>query len=121
MVHKMKKIVILRCLQSNDVCTGASCLDALYKRKGSFKQYIGEEVELVAFFSCNGCNDCYLNNQKGLIEKLECILKLHPDSVHLGACTMLKDKQNNLYLCEKIKDICCYLEKHNIKIVQGTH
>ena len=47
----MKKIVILRCLKSNDVCTGASCLQAFYDRTGKFKVYdIDENLQLAAFF-----------------------------------------------------------------------
>lgn len=30
----MKNIAILTCLKANDVCTGASCLDAFYNKKG---------------------------------------------------------------------------------------
>lgn len=47
----MKKIVILRCLKSNDVCTGASCLQAFYGRTGNFQGYgIDENLQLAAFF-----------------------------------------------------------------------
>lgn len=45
----MKRIAILRCLQSNDVCTGAACLSAFFQQKDSFTAYQGEEINLTAF------------------------------------------------------------------------
>ncbi|WP_302177627.1 CGGC domain-containing protein, partial [Megamonas funiformis] len=67
----MKNIAILTCLKANDVCTGASCLDALYNKKGFFTQYTNDDTKLVAFWTCNGCDEVLLNNQEGLLEKLE--------------------------------------------------
>lgn len=34
----MKRIVILRCLGSNNVCTGAACLKAFNKKNRRFRQ-----------------------------------------------------------------------------------
>ena len=67
----MKNIAILTCLKANDVCTGASCLDAFYNKKGFFTQYTNDDTKLVAFWTCNGCDEVLLNNQEGLLEKLE--------------------------------------------------
>ena len=50
----MKNIAILTCLKANDVCTGASCLDAFYNKKGFFTQYTNDDTKLVAFWTCNG-------------------------------------------------------------------
>lgn len=38
----MKRIVILRCLRSNNVCTGAACMRAFNTKSGAFARY-GEE------------------------------------------------------------------------------
>ena len=103
----MKKIVILRCLKSNDVCTGASCLQAFYDRTGKFKVYdIDENLQLVAFFSCNGCDDVRFQNQKGLEEKLERILALNPSAVHIG---------------DKINEISKYIQAKGVNVIRGTH
>lgn len=50
----MKRIVILRCLSSNDVCTGAGCMRAFNTKSGAFTRYAEEPLELEAFWSCNG-------------------------------------------------------------------
>ena len=60
----MKNIAILTCLKANDVCTGASCLDAFYNKKGFFTQYTNDDTKLVAFWTCNGCDEVLLNTKK---------------------------------------------------------
>ena len=95
----MKNIAILTCLKANDVCTGASCLDAFYNKKGFFTQYTNDDTKLVAFWTCNGCDEVLLNNQEGLLEKLERI-KTRFDQIN----TQLSDAANmNDY--EKIKNL----------------
>ena len=117
----MNKIVILRCLQSNDVCTGAACLHAFNNKSEAFARYGDEELQLVAFFSCNGCDDCKLKHQEGLEEKMERILSLQPDAVHVGVCTIIKNEHGEKVRCEKIIDIWQRLEKAGIKVIDGTH
>lgn len=41
----MKKIAILTCLKANDVCTGASCLEAFFKKEAFFNQYKKEDIK----------------------------------------------------------------------------
>lgn len=53
----MKRIVILRCLRSNNVCTGAACMRAFNTKSGAFARYGEEPLELEAYWSCNGCGD----------------------------------------------------------------
>lgn len=38
-VMYMKNIAILTCLKANDVCTGASCLDAFYNKRDFYSIY----------------------------------------------------------------------------------
>lgn len=112
----MKKIAILTCLEAvGSVCTGAGCFKAFNERLGSFSIY-DEEVELQAFFQCNGCKSD-VNRDKGMQEKLERIISIKPDVVHIGICT--KSKTGNL--CENIKIIVEQLEKNNIVCIEGTH
>lgn len=117
----MKRIAILRCLHSNDVCTGAACLDAFFKRLGSFSIYGQEELQLVAFWTCNGCNDCQLKNKSGLEEKIQRIISLQTEVVHVGVCTKNKTNDGNMQICPTIKKICQRLESSGITIVEGTH
>ena len=116
----MKKIAILRCLKSNDVCTGASCLSALHNRKGSFAEY-DDELQLVAFMTCNGCGDVALKNEKGMQEKLKMIERLAPDALHVGVCTKCKDGTGIYRTCPQIETILCEVRKMNIKILVGRH
>ncbi len=112
----MKRIAILTCLKSNQVCTGASCLATLNGRRKSFARYSGEEVELMAFWHCNGCA-CDYEKDAGLAEKLERIQKIGVDTVHLGICT---DKRDNGE-CPQITWIAAMLERAGIEVVRGTH
>ena len=41
----MKRIVILRCLRSNNVCTGAACMRAFNTKSGAFARYGEEPLE----------------------------------------------------------------------------
>ncbi|MDY4920093.1 MAG: CGGC domain-containing protein [Phascolarctobacterium sp.] len=117
----MKRVAILRCLKSNDVCTGAACLKALSDKKGSFEAYRYEELVLKAFFSCNGCDDCKLKNQIGLQEKLDKLLEMQVEIVFVGVCTLIKDKNGSQTVCEEIVKIKDWLIRHGIVIVEGTH
>jgi len=116
----MKKIAILRCLRSNDVCTGYACMQAFQHKTASFEQYGEEPVELMAYFSCNGCGDAKLN-EEGLREKIEFLKKMRLDAVHVGVCTKHRDKEGNKVTCPTIEKITQELSWSGIKIVEGTH
>ena len=90
----MKKIVMLTCLKANRVCTGAACLQAFNSKTKTFARY-QEPLELEAFFRCNGCDAQGIGVwDEGMEEKVERLLSLHPDVVHLGVCT--KEKRPTL-------------------------
>ncbi len=99
----MKKIVMLTCLKANTVCTGAGCLKAFNEKTKTFSRYGSEELELEAFFRCNGCGVW----DEGMEEKLERLISIKPDAVHLGVCTKLKDGTR----CPTIERIAKRLEK----------
>lgn len=117
----MKKIAILRCLRSNDVCTGAACMQAFNKKTGAFAMYGDEPLELEAYWSCNGCGDCRLQHQEGIEEKIARIISLKVDAVHVGVCTKHRDAQGEYVTCRKILGICERLREAGIEIVEGTH
>lgn len=117
----MKRIVILRCLRSNNVCTGAACLKAFNKKTGAFARYGEEPLELEAFWSCNGCEDCRLKHQEGIEEKLERIIGLKPDAVHVGVCVKQHTDNGDEVTCKTIAEICERLEASGLTIVEGTH
>lgn len=117
----MKRIVILRCLSSNDVCTGAGCMRAFNTKGSAFTRYAEEPLELEAFWSCNGCEDCRLKHQEGIEEKLERIISLKPDAVHVGVCVKQRTQEGDEVTCKTIEEICGRLQAAGLTIVEGTH
>ena len=115
----MKKIAILRCLESSASCTGASCLRAMYERKYDYAQYDKEEIQLMAMWTCNGCGDSMLANQEGIAKKIERIKKMDVDVLHLTCCTFKKNDSGERVLCSVIKNIADELKKSGITIVEG--
>lgn len=113
----MKKIAILTCLEAaGSVCTGAGCFSALNERKGSFNRYQEDEIQLQAFFQCNGCQSDSLKDE-GMQEKLERLMGLKLDAVHIGVCTKTKTGKQ----CENIRKIVSQLEANHIMCIEGTH
>ena len=106
----MKRIVILRCLRSNNVCTGAACMRAFNTKSGAFARYGEEPLELEAYWSCNGCGDCRFEHQAGIEEKLERIIGLKPDAVHVGVCVKPRTQDVQVVTCNTIEEICESLE-----------
>jgi predicted metal-binding protein len=111
----MKKIAIWNCLKANDVCTGAACLHAFNKRKAAFSIYEKEELELVAFSKCNGCN-IDIEKDEGMNEKLDRLIKIQTDVIHFGVCTKHDGEE-----CPTISNIANRLKKSGMTIVRGCH
>lgn len=113
----MKKIVMLTCLKANRVCTGAACLQAFNSKTKAFARY-QEPLELEAFFRCNGCDAQGIGVwDEGMEEKVERLLSLHPDAVHLGVCTKEKSGRR----CPLIQRVADALSEAGAVIVDGTH
>ena len=112
------RIAILRCLHSNDVCTGAACFDAFNHKKAHFAQY-EEDLELVAFWSCNGCGEAKFS-PVGLEEKIARLFNMSIDVLHIGVCTQMR-KNNVVVECPTITAIAKRFEGKGIKVVRGTH
>lgn len=114
----MKKIVILTCPHAETVCTGAGCFFALNGRTHRFREYGDEELQVSAFMKCNGCGH-FPRQDKGLDEKIERILEIHPDAIHLGICCCHNGKSKTL--CKEVEMITSIFEKAEIPVVRGTH
>lgn len=112
----MKRIAILNCLKSNRVCTGAGCLKAFNNHTGAFEQYGEEPLVLEAFFHCNGCDAP--EEDAGMEEKVQRILALKPDAVHMGVCTR---KKPDRIRCATIQKIADRFASAGITLVDGTH
>ena len=48
------KLGVIRCMQTEDYCPGATDFRAVRERTGAFAG-VEEEIELVGFVSCGGC------------------------------------------------------------------
>ena len=114
----MKKIAILTCLEAtSSVCASVGCFSAFNNKTGAFKPYLEEDIVLSGFFQCNGCGQ-NLSNDDGLKEKVERVISIKPDIIHVGICT--KKRDSNKY-CQTINELIAEFESHNIQIVFGTH
>lgn len=114
------KIGILHCLKAEKVCTGAGCLKVFNNRKAFFEKYKDKDVELAAFFACNGCRSITEeepSEDKGIIEKVTRLYDEGITIVHIGVCSKLKDGSE----CRRITEIAHMLEKKGIKVIRGTH
>lgn len=115
----MKKIAILRCLRSEENCTGAACLQVFNNSIAQFARYGDEEIQLVAFMACNGCRKLTLGDSSGLEEKIERILNIEPDVVHVGICCKTRTDDNEY--CPEVLRLVDIFRNHGIEIVWGTH
>lgn len=125
----MKRIAILACRRSEDVCTGAGCLRAFFQRKGAFADYGKEDLRLIAFMHCNGCrmpgagkdyDACVytpLLQDPGLLEKVERLEKEQVEVVHVGVCCQNRQGQ----LCPAIAELTEALRQRGMTVVRGTH
>ena len=76
---------------------------------------------LLPFFTCNGCGENKLPNQEGINKKVERIIKMQPDALHLSNCTMPKDENGNRVICPVIKELEDKFTAAGIDVVRGTH
>ncbi len=114
----MKTIVILTCPKSEDVCTGAGCFRAFNERKQQFERYGDEPLQMAAYMKCSGCGH-FMENDAGLKEKVETILRLRPDALHLGVCCCHNGRTREL--CKEIEALAQVFEANGIPVVRGTH
>ena len=94
----MRRIAILACRNAEEVCAGVSCLQAFFRRDGSFASYGDDALELTAVLHCNGCRGVEdqgpfdqgefrpLSQDVGMQKKLERLEREGVDTVHLGIC-----------------------------------
>ncbi len=114
----MKTIVFLTCPRAENVCTGAGCFSAFYGRTQRFAAYGDEPLRVGAFMKCSGCGH-FPGKDKGLDEKIERILAMKPDAVHLGICCCHDGRDRTV--CPEVEAIAEIFQKAGIPVVRGTH
>lgn len=109
------KIAILSCLKATEVCSGAACFKAINSRVAFFEPYKDKNLEVMAFFHCNGC-DCDYENDSDYLEKINRVCAMQVDAVHIGKCTLIDGVE-----CQHITKIVKHIEDAGIRVIRGTH
>lgn len=104
----MKKIGIYVCGKVAKKCTANGCMRAFNEKKESFDRY-EEEIRLVAFNNCNGCEEDPMESLRFKIEKFK---KAEMDTIHLSSCIRSK--------CDHYEAFVEELSKH-FDVVGYTH
>ena len=112
----MKRIAMLNCEKSNNVCAGCACFNAYNSRTKGFAQYGDEPLELGAYFRCSRCTDVPLEEDAGMLEKMDRLVSEHIDVIHVGKCTIKNGEE-----CPKITQILDILKQKGLTVVRGTH
>ena len=76
-----KKIGIIRCDSHSENCAGFNCFPALRNKTGQFEDY--DEVELVGFDTCGGCN---LGKSEKIVTKAKRLKEKGAEVIHLSTC-----------------------------------
>ena len=109
------KIAMLNCLKANEVCGGVACLRAFYAREAGFARYEGEDLQLMGFLRCSNCGK-ELAEDRGMTEKLERLVSVGTQAVHIGVCAKMNDQK-----CETMESYARWLEEHGVEVVWRTH
>ncbi|MDO4179413.1 MAG: CGGC domain-containing protein [Phascolarctobacterium sp.] len=117
----MKKVAVLRCLKTSASCAATGCFKAFNNKANAFERYQGEDVQMIAMWTCNGCGDSMLENQEGIQKKIERMKLAELDVLHLSACTSKKNEAGEKVKCPTIAKIAAELAAAGIEIVDGTH
>ncbi len=105
-------LAIVRCERVAEACPGTACLLSYQGRKVKFKEY-GDDVKLVAIFTCGGCPGRRISR---LLNNLIKTVKV--DVVHLSSCMVKEEYQPP---CPHRKAIINMIRKKGLKVVEGTH
>lgn len=114
--EEAKKIAIVRCHRTAEVCPGVGCLNSFQDDRVKFEEYEDEETRLVGFFTCGGCPGRRISRLLDNLEKHE----EKPDVVHLSSC-MFYDEEQEYVKCPNIGLIREMLESKGYEIREGTH
>jgi predicted metal-binding protein len=109
-MNDITKIGIIICHRYRR-CGGGKCFKAMRQREGAFKRYLGINIELVGYTTCDGCpggNIEYAGDE---------MVKNGVDVIHLATGLIVGYPP-----CPYINFFTKFLqEKYKIEVVPGTH
>lgn len=115
----MKRIAVLRCLKSSSHCSGAGCLKILFNKEKVYSKYKEEDIQLAAFWTCNGCGDISLGDEEGLRRKIASMERFSVDVVHMSHCVFKKKTDGSEEICTQVSAIVSELEKIGVRVEKG--
>jgi predicted metal-binding protein len=74
----MKKVGIIRCRQTEDMCPGSNCFKTAREGGGAFEEI--KPVEVVGFVSCGGCPG------KRAVHRAKQLVERGADAIALASC-----------------------------------
>lgn len=112
----MRKVGIIRCLQTEDMCPGKKCLTFPGKSLGAFEK--DGPFEVVGFVSCGGCPGKKVSRRaKSMVDK-------GAEVIVIASCITKDDIPKATFHCEykdkMIESIKNFLG-NNIEIITWTH
>ena len=105
----VKKIGIIRCDSHSENCAGFNCFPALRNKTGQFENY--DEVELVGFDTCGGCDR---GKSEKIVSKAQRLKEKGAEVIHLGNCLIGSCPVGEQYV-QAIE------ENVTIDVIQKTH
>jgi len=109
------KVGLIRCMKTQDICSGKQDFMVIRNKKGAFKD-VKEEIELIGFNTCGGCP-----GEKAVTIAQRMVSK-GADTIALSSCiTKGRPIGSTCPHLDKMKDEMEKTLGSNIKILDYTH
>ena len=109
------KVGIIRCMQTEDLCTGTTDFKFIREKRGAFAD-VAEEIEIVGFANCGGCPG------KKAAMRAKMLVSRGADTIAFASCVQRGTPLG--YPCpfaEKMNEIVKNAVGSDIRILDYTH
>lgn len=109
------KVGLIRCMQTEDMCPGTTCLKVMKEKKLAFEG-IEEDIEVIGVVTCGGCP-----GKKAVTRAAE-MLKRGADTIVLASCIFKGTPIG--FACphaQAMKDAIIKKIGNSVKIIDYTH
>ena len=103
------RVGIIRCEAQSQNCAGFNCFPAMRNRMGRFESY--EEVELVGFDTCGGCER---DRTDRIVSRAQRLKDKGAEAIHLASCVIGACPFEEAF-SQAIQ------QKTGVPVVRGTH